>query len=438
MSTQPPDKSQTTNDPRAEAHACLTNAIESRTAVCAVVGLGFVGSATMEAIMEAGFEVHGYDRAPECVSRFEASHQGKNSERPWSVSINESVLASADIVLLATRVLPRPDSSLNLEPLEACAQSLRSYPRKQQLILLQSTVAPGITREFTQQWLKISNNSGVLVAHCPERLQSDNSVWTFRNTPRVVGGMDTAATLTAESFLRTMCDEVMPVSAPEISEISKLLENCFMSVGISLIAEITRLAHTHGVAASEVTRAASTKPYGYYAFHPGPGIGGHCIPNDLKILRNAMHSSGISSALLDGACEESTRLPVDTVGYLEQLAPSRGTGLKGLEVLVVGMGFKIGSPDTTLTPARDIVRELRKRGAVPVYLDSQVPHFDVDGQAVIRLEADQLPGKAFVAGVVLAGDPALSGEQLQASVEVLLDTGGGRAVSGGLPGAYRL
>ncbi len=429
---------QVSTNPR-EAAARLAASIDARTATCAVVGLGFVGSMAMHALSRAGFKVYGYDRAPQAVARFrDQASECAMADNTWSVGTGAAELARADIILIAVRVLPESDGQLNTEPLVEAARALQSHTRPQRLILIESTVAPGTTRTFARGWLGEPAHAPTFVAHCPERLQVGNANWTITNIPRLVGGLDAHATELANRFYRTICDEVVAVSSPEVSELSKLLENVYMAVGIGLVGEVTRMAHALGVSAQEVTSAAATKPFGYHAFHPGPGIGGHCIPNDLKILQHTGHDLGLPVRFLAETVNTSSDLPVIVMDYLEGLMASHGWHLNQTRILLVGMGFKIDSADTTATPACDVVRLLRQRGAVPVFLDSRIPSFEVDGQAVEAIDSRDLHHDAFRAGLVLAGDPAVAGETLQNAVRVLVDTGGGCIHPGGLADAYRL
>lgn len=427
-------------DDRKAAQERLVRLIDARTAVVVVIGLGTAGTSMMASVLAAGFEAHGFDRSADAVARFSAHAAGWEAPkgRAWSAGTDESVLARADVVLIAVRALVRQDWSVNLEPLKSVANTLSNHPRGQRLVLIESTLPPGTTRTFAEEWMGLGPNSNVFVANCPERLQAGGSAWTLRNTPHLVGGIDAAATTTASAFLSTLCDTVVPVSQPEVAEVSKLLENAFLAVGISFIGEMTRLSHALGISAEEVANAAATKPFGYYAFYPGPGIGGHCIPNDLQILRRAIRDLGLNAPMLDGTSAAAADLPKTLVDYLGNLLIEHGKNFTGLRVLIIGVGFKIGSRDTTDTPARDVVRYLRNLDAIPVYLDSGVPRFIVDGEAVASVSVAQLKPGMFEAGIVHSGDSVVTGEQLTAAVKILLDAGGGRLISGGLPGAARL
>jgi UDP-N-acetyl-D-glucosamine dehydrogenase len=422
---------------RAGALSRLARSIDQRTARCAVVGLGYIGRSAMRSLLLAGFDVSGYDRSPQAVLRARAAGLEEAGER-WSVGADPGVLADADVIVVTARVLFGKDGDLDLEPVASALRMVHDRCRDECLILLESTVPPGTTRMLADGLFARDDWPGIFIAHCPERLQSGGSRWTLRNTPHLVGGVDADATQLASRFWSTICGEVVAVSAPEVCELSKLLENSFMAVGIGLIGEITRMAHAFGLSAREVTAAAATKPFGYYPFHPGPGIGGHCIGNDLQILRRSFQDRLEASPILEAAAETAATLPIIVVDRLERLLIARDRHLAGARVLLVGVGFKPGSADTTNTPGAAIVRELRQRRARPSFVDSQVAALAVDGAELDRVDVDDLKQSRFDAGLILAGDPSVEAPTLERAVAVLLDAGGGAIMSGEFASANRL
>lgn len=429
-------QSQQNPQARSEAAARLMAKIDDRSARVVVIGLGYIGTASMEGLLDAGFAVHGYDRDRAAVERFKASVAQSHAGARWSVGTDESALVGADVILVAVRALVKSDWTVNLEPLKAVARAIGQHSRGDRLIVIQSTLPPGITRAFATEWLGKGDHTGLFVAHAPERLRAGDTQWTLKTIPHLVGGVDASSADLAGHLLGAVCNSVVPVSSPEVSELSKLLENAFLAMGISFIGEMTRLSHALGVSAEEVARAAATKPFGYYAFYPGAGIGGHCIPNDLQILRRAIRDLGLNAPLLDGTSAAADDMPKVVVDFLADQLHERGTDIAGAKVLLVGVGFKIGSSDTTDTPARDVVRSLRVRDAEVYFVDSLVPAFLVDGEPVPRAR-ELTPGR-FQAAIVLSGDAAVSGEALAAAAPLLIDAGGGRAHAGGLPGALKL
>ena len=415
---------------RTQAEAHLRQAIAARTAKVGVAGLGKRGSAALRALAEVGFSAVGTDRSAEVAAKWAGG--------AVSVGTDDAALADCDVVLIAVPAVVRSDWSVDLVPLRRVAAALRAAGDRPRLVLVESTLPPGTTRALATDLLGVGPDSAVFVAHTPDRLQAGNTSWNLTNTPIVVGGVDAGSGRLAEALWSTVCAQVVTVSSPEVAEVTKLVENAFTAVNISFIGEITRLSHALGISADEVTRAAATKPYGYLPFYPGAGIGGYCIPNDFQILRRAIRDANLNTPLLSGTAEAASDLPKAVVDHLADLVEGRGGTLEGERVLLVGVGFKVGSSDTTDTPARDVVRTLRQRGAVPVYVDAGVPSFTVDGEPVPRIDGGTLGPGAYSAGIVLSGDATVPGRQLLAAARVLLDAGGGRVSPGGIEGAARL
>ena len=416
------------------AEAELGTALESGRACCAVVGLGYVGTALAVALADAGFEVRAYDRSEEVASRF---GDDAGVERPGLISTgsDEELLTGAQLVHVAVSLRCGTGDGADLEPLRAVAASLRRHAVPARLVVLHSTVPPGTTRWFAGECSTEASEGVTFVAHCPERLQPGNPEWTLANIPRVVGGVDEASCQLAVSVLRHICADVIPVSGPEVAELAKLMENAFIAVGVALAGEVASLAHALGVSGTEIAEAAATKPFSYYPFLPGPGVGGHCIPNDLAMLGQLREELGIHAPLLDAADESVALLPRLTVARLRSVMSAAGRELYGARILLVGVGYKVNSSDLTNTPARQIVRLLRELGAKPFYLDCRVPSFEVDDTAVDRIDPERLSDTHFAAGLVLAGDPRLTGGSLSRATDVLLDAGGGRVMDDGLPHA---
>lgn len=407
--------------------ATLLEAIRNREATCGVIGLGFIGTTIMDGLLQAGFPVLGCDRLPEVVARTKDRYR-------WAVdraAVSDTIafLADCQVVVVAVRTLLLPDGQVNLEPLEAVTAALSNQRVSPRLILVATTLPPGETRAFAQR-LKDQTHGTLYVVHSPERLSVGHGWQDMRRIPHLVGGLDESSSALGVALLSQICDTVVPVSAPEVSELSKLYENAFLSVGIALATEIERLSHALKLDAMEVCRAAATKSLGYYPFYPGAGIGGHCLPNDLKILL-ASARQHIGSAPLLSATQEVAELPPKLlVDRLITLAKDRGICLEGGSVLMVGVGFKVGCADLTETPAREVARLLWSRGMDPVYVDCLVPQFLVDGQSIKRLEPEEIRVRRFRAVVVLSGDSQVRAEDLEASADLVLDGGGARNLAG--------
>lgn len=397
---------------------------------CAVVGLGPVGTSTLRLMARAGLPVRGYDIAPDAVRRARAGLAAELGPGPgWEVGTDPAAaLAGVEAVVVAVRLGPdrRGDGSgaFRDDALQAVAETLGHHGRDGQLVVIESTVAPGTTRRFAADWLR---RPGIEVAHAPERLRVGDDDAALKATPRLVGGLTPAATGRACALLRRLGVRPVPVSAPEVSELAKLMENAFLTTGIALAGEVTRVAHAFGLSAREVTEAAATKPRGYLPFHPGPGVGGHCLRNDLDLLRRHAAGLGLETPMLDGVATAAAGMPAVAVARLLARLAGRGREPAGARILLVGVGFKPGSPDLTETPAVPIARLLRAAGAESVYADSLVPAFAVDGVPLPRVGGGALRADA---ALVLAGDRAITAEALRAACPVVLDAGGGAVMPG--------
>ena len=410
----------------------LGRKIVARTAKCAVIGLGTIGSTVLHAMLDAGFYVYGYDREPDAVStcRASTSLSFPSLTESWDVGTAFEPVSSADVVYVAVRVDVEGELC-SLEPLGSVAEMLSATRSRERLIVIGSTVPAGTTRQFANEWMGLDEASPVFVAHCPERLSVGDDWRSRRHLPILAGALDPLAAGLARDFLETFADRIVSVSAPEVSEVSKLLENAFISINIALIAEIGQLAPELNITATEVCRAAGTKTSGYLSFFPGPGVGGHCLPNDLELLRHSLKSRGQATSLIDAARITISRMPDNVVAHFSRLLASAGHRVAGSKVLLVGIGFKPGCADTSLSPAFPVVRSLRTRRATPMYFDTHASSFIVDGVAVERVSVDQLRSTHFPGAIILAGDRNLDTACLQNAAEVILDTGGAHVLPGG-------
>jgi UDP-N-acetyl-D-glucosamine dehydrogenase len=336
--------------------------------------------------------------------------------------------------MVAVRALPRADETIDLEPLESAASLLKAHGSGPLLVLLESTVPCGATRCFAA---RLESRPSLFVAHSPERLSVGHDREVLRRVPHLVGGMDEAAGRLGARFLRTIIEQVVQVSSPEVSELSKLLENAFLTTGIALSNEITRVAHSVGVAAEEVCAAAATKPFGYYPFYPGPGLGGHCLANDLALLLSSKRRFGVNMPMMTAVAEAAAEGPGAVLRRFEEIVSARGRSLRSLRVLLVGVGFKPGTADTTGSPAREIARLLRQRGAEVSYLDSLVPEFSLDGQSLDRIMEADLQSGGLDAAIVVSGDRTTTLDRLAACLDLVFDARG-RSVDARPKGVHTL
>lgn len=389
-----------------------------------IVGLGIVGTATARLAGQAGHHVLGYDANPA-----HAAQIGRElRELSCEISSVPAVLSSADIIVIAVRAATGSDGATDLRPLASAFRTLADLPTSERLILVETTVPPGTTRRLAAE-LPESVQAAVHIAHCPERLRVGDALEQVRKVPRLVGGLTPAATRLGCDFIESLGIPAVPVSQPEVSELAKLVENAFLTTGIAFMGEITRIAHALGISAAEVADVAETKPHGYYPFRPGPAIGGHCLVNDLHMLRGAAASLGLQSELLQGVGQAADGLNGNVLARLQTLLATRDLSLHGALVWIIGVGFKVGSNDSSGSAAIGLARLLRACGCSVVFSDSQIGSLTVDGCPLAPASTESSSFRPHAA-LLLSGDPAMELGDVVARSQVVLDLGGSRIMRG--------
>ncbi len=342
---------------------------------------------------EAGFKVIGYDVNREGVDllmRGESHIQDVPAEqvaRPgkagqFVATADESRLHAADAISIAVPTplakTRDPDMSYVIAASEAVARQVRPGV----LIVLESTTYPGTTRDVLQPRLEeksLTIGDDVFLVFSPERVDPGNPVWHTRNTPKVLGGITPACTAVASALYRTCIDTIVPVSSPETAELVKLLENTFRSVNIGLVNEMAIICDRLGVDVWEVIEAASTKPFGFMKFTPGPGIGGHCIPLDPHYLAWKMRTLNYKTRFIDLASEINSAMPDVVVGKVTEALNDERKAVRGSRVLVLGVAYKKDIDDMRESPALDIIRLLEERGADVQFHDPYVAKYRENG-----------------------------------------------------------
>jgi len=366
-----------------------------------IVGLGYVGLPLSVAFAEAGCDVVGLDVDAAKVS---ALREGRShvedipDERLAAVlercqfTTRYVELHEADAILVCVPTPLTRNREPDLGPLLAASRSLAGVIRRGQTIVLESTTFPGTTREHLVPLLEESGlraGEDFALAFSPERVDPGRTDYTLRNTPKVVGGLTDACTDAAVAVYEPVCDEIVRVSTPEVAELSKLLENIFRSVNIALVNELAMLADRMGIDIWEVVEAASTKPYGFMPFQPGPGMGGHCLPVDPFYLTWKAREYDLSTEFIELAGKVNQQMPYFCLEKAERALNDAGKPVRGSRILVVGVAYKGGVGDLRESPALKIIRLLRERGAEVSYHDPHVPEL-----ADFGLRSSELPAAA--------------------------------------------
>jgi UDP-N-acetyl-D-glucosamine dehydrogenase len=350
-----------------------------------IIGMGYVGLPLAVAFAEAGDEVYGVEVDPVRVAALERGEsyvEDITSERLQAVrelfhpTTRYADLAKVDAVIIAVPTPLTRNREPDLTALEDSAARLGEVLQEGQLVVLESTTYPGTTREKLVPILEEHSNlvagETFNVAFSPERVDPGRTDYTLKTTPKIVGG------LTPQCLERTLwlygdvCDELVPVSAPEPAELAKLLENVFRSVNIALVNELAMLCDRMGINIWEVVDAASTKPYGFMRFEPGPGMGGHCLPVDPFYLAWKAREYDVPTEFIELAGEVNQAMPYFCADKIGTALNDQSKPVRGSKILLIGIAYKAGVGDLRESPGLKILRILRKRGADVMFHDDYI------------------------------------------------------------------
>ncbi|HEX9691539.1 MAG TPA: nucleotide sugar dehydrogenase [Gemmatimonadales bacterium] len=364
-----------------------------RSAVFGIVGLGYVGLPLAVEAAAAGYRVLGFDVKRDVVDAVNAgrSHiQDVATDRLQplvrdgriSATTDMSRLGEVDVVSICVPTPLSKTKDPDISFVLAVAESVRHSARPGQVIVLESTTYPGTTRELLLPHLEakgLTVGVDVFLAFSPERVDPGNPVWGTRNTPKVLGGVTPACGRVLLALYAPVFDALVPVSSPEAAELVKLLENTFRSVNIGLANEMAIVCDKLGVDVWEVIEAASTKPFGFMRFTPGPGLGGHCIPIDPHYLAWKMRGLNYKTRFIEVAGEVNSEMPTFWVRKISEALNEDARSVRGAKILVLGVAYKKDIDDLRESPAIDVIRLLRRQGAEISYHDPFVAHFEDEG-----------------------------------------------------------
>jgi UDP-N-acetyl-D-glucosamine dehydrogenase len=412
----------------------------------AVIGLGYVGLPLAMVFAEAGVEVVGVEAVPERCDEVNAGRsyiQDVPSEALKAV-VDEGFLRAttdyaatedcdADIICLPTPLNANREPDLTL--VKEATGRLAGHLRRGQLVTLESTTYPGTTRDELAPILE--EGSGLTagvdfhLAFSPERVDPGRTDYTTKSTPKVVGGLTPACTERALQVYGPALDHVVPVSTPEVAEMTKLLENIFRSVNIALMNELAMLCDRMKVDVWEVIDAASTKPFGFMKFQPGPGLGGHCIPIDPFYLSWKAREFDFWTEFIELAGKVNENMPYFCVEKLHRALNTRGKSLNGARLLVLGVAYKADIDDLRESPALKVIRLLRGHGAVVEYHDSYCPHLPELGLSSVPID-DHRSLAAYDAVVIITAHSDVDYRAVVRDADLVVDF---RNATAGIPSA---
>ena len=365
----------------------LVDKIRQRKIRSAVIGLGYVGLPLAVELAEAGVEVVGVDLDK---SKVDAINNKKSYiqdvptakikelvEKGMLAATNAySALMNVDTINICVPTPLRKTKEPDISYIIKSAEQIARFLKKGQLIILESTTYPGTTDEvllplFEAKGLKVGKD--FFLAFSPERVDPANPQYNTRNIPKVVGGVTPACTEAAKAFYELAIDTVFPVSSTRVAETVKLLENTFRAVNIGLVNELALMCDKMNINVWEVIDAAKTKPFGYMAFYPGPGLGGHCIPIDPFYLSWKARLFGFEARLIELAGQINGAMPEHVVTKIGDALNERGKSIKGAKVLILGVAYKKNVSDFRESPAFEVIHFLNQKGATVSYNDPHVP-----------------------------------------------------------------
>lgn len=369
----------------------LSERLANRTAHVAILGLGYVGLPLALVLAEAGYRISGIDPdVAKCaaVNRGE-SYVGDVSSRAVAAQVDAgrlraypspTPLATADVVIICVPTPLSKSKEPDISYIVRAADSLSGAMREGMLVVLESTTYPGTTEEILLPRVEQNGfvvGQDVFVAFSPERVDPGNQVYTIRNTPKVVGGVTPACLDLALALYDAIVERTVPVSSPSAAEMVKILENTYRAVNIGLINEMAQICHRIGLDIWEVVGAASTKPFGFAPFYPGPGLGGHCIPIDPLYLTWKMRSLSIQTRFIELADVVNAEMPRYVAQRVQDALNDEAKPLRGSRILVLGVTYKPNVADLRESPALTVIELLMKDGAQISYHDPYIEQVEL-------------------------------------------------------------
>ncbi len=414
--------------------AALREAIAGRGATVAVAGLGYVGLPLLVAIAEAGFGVIGIDPDAERVATLAAGGSYVSDVPAEAVArlararftTDPGEVAAAQVVVVAVPT-PLTDGSPDLTAVRTAMADVARAMRPGTLVVLESTTYPGTTDEVVRPILETSGlacGAEFFLAYSPERIDP-GSAWSLRDTPKVVSGIDEAAADLCEAFYGCFVTKTVRTPTTRDAEMAKLIENTFRHVNIALVNELAMVAPELGVDVWAALDAAASKPFGYLAFWPGPGVGGHCIAIDPAYLSwKVGQRLGFGVDFIEHAKEVNNRMPRVVAGRIGDALNAVGKPVKGSRVLVLGVAYKPGVNDIRESPSIMVLERLASQGAEVSYHDPFVPALRLAGRELrsVPLDAATVAGQDCVA--ILTAHPGVDHDRVVAEAALVFDARG--------------
>ena len=414
----------------------LKTKLENRNATAAVIGLGYVGLPLAMEIAGAGFKVIGIDLDANKIAALkrgqsyildvpqkdvaEAVNTGK-----FTPTTDFSALAQADTVSICVPTPLSKSRDPDISFILSATEEIRKYLHRDQLIVLESTTYPGTTDELIvpeleSSGLKVGND--FYVAFSPERIDPGNPKFNTHNTPKIVGGITSQCTEIARLFYSQFIERVIPVTSTKCAEMVKLLENTFRSVNIGMVNELALMCDLLGVDVYEVIDAAATKPFGFSPFYPGPGLGGHCIPIDPHYLAWKLKALNFQARFIGLAAEINGMMPSVVASLVADGLNRAAKSIRNSKIMILGVAYKKDVSDCRESPALDVMRLLKDKGAVLSYNDPLVPSLRLASAVLKSVEATSAEIARHDCVIILTDHSVYDFRKLVGAAKLVIDT----------------
>lgn len=404
----------------------------------AVIGLGYVGLPLAQAAIQAGLSVVGYDVSDQVIAGLNSnkSHVDDLSDADiaamvkagFSATKDDSVLASANAIVICVPTPLSADGGPDLAAVLGATHAIAKNLKAGQLVVLESTTYPGTTQDLVQPILAESGlvvGKDYFLAFSPERIDPGNKKYGMRNTPKVVGGVDPASTDKAVALYEKFVDTVVRAKGAKEAEMAKLLENTYRHINIALVNEMAMFCKDLDIDLWDVIKCASTKPFGFQAFYPGPGVGGHCIPIDPNYLSYQVKTNlGYPFKFVELAQEINAGMPAYVITRIQDQLNTVGKALNGSKVLILGVTYKPDIADQRESPAIPIGLGLIEKGAQLEFHDPMVDTWRLKGREIARVADLKAALKHADITVILQDHASYNTEELITESNLLFDTRG--------------
>ena len=416
-----------------------------------VIGLGYVGLPLAVAFAESGATVIGVDTDARRVAAVRAGASFIEDVPAAALAalvgagrlvVTDEItpLKDADAIVICVPTPLGKSKEPDISFIVSAADAVASIIRAGQLVVLESTTYPGTTREILKARVEargVTAGEDVFLAFSPERIDPGNTTYTLRDIPKVVGGLTPACRELVTTLYARIARAVVPVADPETAEMVKLFENTFRSVNIALVNEFAIMCRKLGISVWEVIRAASTKPFGFMPFWPGPGLGGHCLPSDPHYLSWKVRLEGYEPRFIAFADEINRQMPAYVVELVADALNERGRAVRDARILVLGVAYKANVADTRDSPALEIVDTLARKGALVGYHDPGVPTLRVGDRTLASIAWPADLARWDVVLVLTAHD-GYDWAALVREAPLVVDTRNATAALGAAPNVIRL